>query len=271
MCNESSGTDPTSELETIPIQIRMSDIGDLRKFLTTTVSKGQVLQCTIRRHNSGFNIFRPQYNLHFSENLSFLMSAKNKDGSGSYYISAAADDFDYAGPNYLGHVQKKENATIYTLFDDGFSPKKPISGIHQRQIIGNVHFESNSFGVKGPRRIHVYVPNPSQKRVPSEDETDLKECFEKLSRDFFCELTNRPPRWNTTLKAYVLNFRGRVDKPSVKNFILEDRRLGDNAREVLLFGRVGSDVFNLDVAYPLSPLQAFQIAVTSFDYKVIGE
>lgn len=29
---------------------------------------------------------------------------------------------------------------------------------------------------------------------------------------------NRPPKWNGVVEAYVLNFYGRVDKPSVKNF-----------------------------------------------------
>jgi hypothetical protein len=37
---------------------------------------------------------------------------------------------------------------------------------------------------------------------------------------------------------------------------------------VLLFGRVGDDIFNVDIQYPLSPLQAFGIILSSFDYKI---
>lgn len=33
-------------------------------------------------------------------------------------------------------------------------------------------------------------------------------------------LKNKPPTWNSALNAYVLNFFGRVTKPSVKNFQL---------------------------------------------------
>ena len=127
------------------------------------------------------------------------------------------------------------------------------------------------FGAKAPRRIKAYIPNPVLDKIAIEGEKDLKEYFEGPNRDFFCELTNRAPRWNSTLKVYALNFRGRVDKPSVKNFILEDLTLGDNTREALLFGRVGDDTFNMDVAYPLSPLLAFQIVITSFDYKIACE
>ena len=31
---------------------------------------------------------------------------------------------------------------------------------------------------------------------------------------------NRQPKWNDIVQAFVLNFYGRVDKPSVKNFQL---------------------------------------------------
>jgi len=31
---------------------------------------------------------------------------------------------------------------------------------------------------------------------------------------------NKPPKWNEHLQAFVLNFNGRVDKASVKNFQL---------------------------------------------------
>ena len=33
---------------------------------------------------------------------------------------------------------------------------------------------------------------------------------------------NKPPKWNEQVQAFVLNFNGRVDKASVKNFQLID-------------------------------------------------
>lgn len=56
---------------------------------------------------------------------------------------------------------------------------------------------------------------------------------------------------------------------SVKNFQLVDP---DDQENVLLqFGRVGKDVFNMDYQWPLSPLQAFAICLSSFDYKIACE
>lgn len=43
-------------------------------------------------------------------------------------------------------------------------------------------------------------------------------------------LANKAPKWDPSRKVYVLNFKGRVDKASVKNFILEEKELGDNSR-----------------------------------------
>jgi tubby-related protein 1 len=55
----------------------------------------------------------------------------------------------------------------------------------------------------------------------------------------------------------------------VKNFQLVD----DNNDEhiYLQFGRIEDEHFNLDFQWPLSPLQAFGIALSSFDYKIACE
>lgn len=83
-------------------------------------------------------------------------------------------------------------------------------------------------------------------------------------------MKNKSPKWNDAANAYVLNFHGRVTQPSVKNFQLVDEQ---DAEEVVVmqFGRVGDHEFTCDFAYPLSPLQAFGIALSSFDYKIACE
>jgi len=45
----------------------------------------------------------------------------------------------------------------------------------------------------------------------------------------------------------------------------------DENKVYLQFGRVGEKDFNLDFQWPLSPLQAFGIALSSFDYKLACE
>jgi tubby and related proteins len=71
------------------------------------------------------------------------------------------------------------------------------------------------------------------------------------------------------VQAFVLNFNGRVDKASVKNFQLIDDR--DENKIYLQFGRVGDQMFNLDFQWPFSPQLAFSIALSSFDNKFACE
>ena len=71
------------------------------------------------------------------------------------------------------------------------------------------------------------------------------------------------------MQAFVLNFNGRVDKASVKNFQLIDEY--DDNHIYMQFGRVGQQNFNMDVAYPCSLFQSFAIGLTSFDFKFACE
>lgn len=71
------------------------------------------------------------------------------------------------------------------------------------------------------------------------------------------------------MQAFVLNFNGRVDKASVKNFQLIDEF--DDNRIHMQFGRIGKQNFNMDVAFPFSLFQAFGIALSSFDFKFACE
>lgn len=80
---------------------------------------------------------------------------------------------------------------------------------------------------------------------------------------------NKPPKWNEQVQAFVLNFNGRVDKASVKNFQLIDEY--DDNKIYMQFGRIGKDDFNMDCAFPMSIFQAYGIALSSFDFKFACE
>jgi Tub family len=59
-----------------------------------------------------------------------------------------------------------------------------------------------------------------------------------------------------------------VDCPSIKNFILEDK---PNDKDLVIFGKITENRFNMDVSYPISPYIAFTIALTSFDSRIMME
>ena len=77
---------------------------------------------------------------------------------------------------------------------------------------------------------------------------------------------NRPPWWNVELGAFVLNFGGRVSVASVKNFQLCEQRDQDH---IMQFGRIqGRHNFTMDFQHPLTPTQAFAIAISSLQSKI---
>ena len=63
----------------------------------------------------------------------------------------------------------------------------------------------------------------------------------------------------------MLNFNGRVDKASVKNFQLINK---EDDEKIMQFGRIGNNDFHLDVKWPMSLYQAFAVALSSFDSKL---
>ena len=81
----------------------------------------------------------------------------------------------------------------------------------------------------------------------------------------------------------MLNFHGRVTQASVKNFQIIHEKEPEYI--VMQFGRVDEvqfsiaqkskllvqDVFTMDYRYPLCAIQAFSIALSSFDNKLACE
>lgn len=113
---------------------------------------------------------------------------------------------------------------------------------------------------------------PDRQRVtiaPQDDSETLLERLKSQTLDDIVVLHNKTPVWNDETQSYVLNFHGRVTQASVKNFqIVHD---SEPEYVVMQFGRISEDVFTMDFRYPLCALQAFGIALSSFDSKLACE
>lgn len=84
---------------------------------------------------------------------------------------------------------------------------------------------------------------------------------------------NRLPEWDSDLNSLSLKFHAnRISCPSSKNFLIyeEKHMLSSNKKKLtanhatMQFGKSGDDLYCLDFKFPLSPLQAFGIALTTF-------
>jgi hypothetical protein len=80
------------------------------------------------------------------------------------------------------------------------------------------------------------------------------------------ELCSRLPKWDDELEALVLNFENRKVSPSLRNFMLREALDTEDAKIVCQHACMGDCTYCLDVAHPLSPVQAFAVAMVSLDW-----
>ena len=116
------------------------------------------------------------------------------------------------------------------------------------------------------RQVLQQIENQEHNEAP--EDPDNEEANAEPVDDFGLRaLQNRPPWWNIELGSFVLNFGGRVSVASVKNFQLCDR--DDQEKILLQFGRIqGRHSFTMDFQHPLTPVQAFSVAISSLQSKI---
>merc|ERR1719453_2515256 len=72
------------------------------------------------------------------------------------------------------------------------------------------------------------------------------------------ELTSLRPKWNEKLSSLCMDFKGRVEAASAKNF-----QLCLDEKPVLIYGKKKNGTFALEFEHPLSTAQAFTIALST--------
>eukprot|EP00357_Protocruzia_adherens_P026546 CAMPEP_0115007224 /NCGR_PEP_ID=MMETSP0216-20121206/21034_1 /TAXON_ID=223996 /ORGANISM="Protocruzia adherens, Strain Boccale" /LENGTH=626 /DNA_ID=CAMNT_0002374089 /DNA_START=84 /DNA_END=1964 /DNA_ORIENTATION=+ len=258
---------PGRILQTVP------EPQDLKKFMMTTIPKGKMMQCVIYREKKGFgNMIAPKYHVYSSNHMRYLMSAKKQiaNKTSNYHLSMDRNDFKRKSDNYLGKLRSNFMGTQYTIYDRGENPENTNSPDQIRQEMAVIYYEQNLFGTRGPRKMKGYLPKlgPNGEQMPwyaKKKGEKMVSMVAKGDTDEMICVKNKEPQWNEELGAYVLNFRGRVRVASVKNFQLVDNN--DDDYIYLLFGKLDEETFAMDFQWPLCPMQAFAICLTSTDFK----
>ncbi|KAI4462713.1 tubby-related [Holotrichia oblita] len=285
--NGSAAVNPMSEHPTFinqpnSVQEIEGDIeGNIEKFVLQPAAQKVLYKCRITRDRKGMDRgLYPTYFLHLERDYGkkvFLLAGRKrkKSATSNYLISTDPTDLSRGAESFVGKLRSNLLGTQFTVFDNGRSPRKgPTDDILPRQELAAVIYDTNVLGFKGPRKMTVILPGMTldQQRVtiyPQDESEGLIESLKVKNMDNIIELHNKTPVWNDDTQSYVLNFHGRVTQASVKNFqIVHD---SDPEYIVMQFGRVAEDVFTMDYRYPMCALQAFAIALSSFDSKLACE
>jgi tubby-related protein 1 len=242
-----------------------------------------------------------------TERAIFLLSARRrkKSTSSNYVISVDEDDLNRNSGHFFGKLRSNFMGTEFTIFDKGAKPGRveidtdidafssgtqPYSSDNRSSVpgvlpprteLGAIRYEYNVLGTKGPRVMTGAIPRVDESSgrraiFRPADANGVGGILEALKKkpvpdtEDLIVLKNKQPRWNEQMQAYCLNFNGRVTQASVKNFQLADLNDPDELT-ILQFGKVGKHAFTMDFAYPMSPLQAFAICLSSFDNKLACE
>uniref|UniRef100_A0A668AEQ2 Tubby-like protein n=1 Tax=Myripristis murdjan TaxID=586833 RepID=A0A668AEQ2_9TELE len=259
------------------------DVDDLEEFSLRPAPQGVRVKCRITRDKKGMDRgMYPTYYLHLEREDGkkvFLLAGRKrkKSKTSNYLISIDPTDLSRGGESFIGKLRSNLMGTKFTVYDSGLNPVKSTTSLEAsnlRQELAAICYETNVLGFKGPRKMSVIIPgmNMDHERVsirPRNDHESLLARWQNKNTESVIELHNKTPVWNDDTQSYVLNFHGRVTQASVKNFqIIHDN---DPDYIVMQFGRVAEDVFTMDYNYPMCALQAFAIALSSFDSKLACE
>ncbi|KAI3379735.1 hypothetical protein SNEBB_004388 [Seison nebaliae] len=263
---------------------------NLNDFVFQPAPNKVIVRCRVTRdRRNGDGHFGPTYQMHLEhfrngplrsdvneKPFKFLLAARKRrySATSNYLISANPCDLSREGDNFLGKVRANIMGTNFTVYDNGQSPSKRSASHELRKELAAIIYDTNVLGFRGPRKMTIIIPgmHPEKQRVevqPVNENQTLIERRKHMNMDNLLQLNNKSPVWNEETQSYVLNFHGRVTQPSIKNFQIIHEKDPDYI--VMQFGRISDDVFTCDFQYPMCAIQAFGIALSSFDHKLACE
>uniref|UniRef100_A0A8C5HSA5 TUB like protein 1b n=1 Tax=Gouania willdenowi TaxID=441366 RepID=A0A8C5HSA5_GOUWI len=262
------------------------EFDNLEKFVLEPAAQGVTVKCRVTRDQRGMDkSLYPLYYLHLDNEQkvrgsyfkTFLLAGRKrkKSATSNYLISIDATDLSRGGENFVGKLRSNLMGTKFTVFDNNVNPDRALPDMsNARQELAAIVYETNVLGMKGPRRMMVIIPgmDKDNERVPLRPRNDCDGLLirhQNRRMENLIELHNKTPVWNEDSASHVLNFNGRVTQASIKNFQIVHNK--DLDYIVMQFGRIADDIFTLDYKYPLCAVQAFAIALSSFDGKIACE
>ncbi|KAJ3066311.1 Tubby- protein 3 [Podochytrium sp. JEL0797] len=217
-----------------------------------------LLKCRVQRKKNLLDKTHPTFYLYNEVDNTFLLAARKRKKSAmvNYLISTSQDDLSKDSTHYIAKMKGNFQRTNFILLDARFYNKTTAGkGLKEMSCV------SYSKTVL-PRELSVAIAATSVEENSESGTKDIMADIKSQNLSKLLFLKNKPPRWNETTQSHCLNFGGRVTQPSIKNFQLVME--GSDAI-ILQFGRCGPDVFSLDARWPLTPIEAFAIAISTFD------
>lgn len=301
---KASGTQDVSAAAAVKAtlaDLNLHHLSNMKQFLMHPAPKEMgMIQCQVERiKTGGFGAHKTHFVMRTSKDGVFLLSAKKRSGltSSTFAISMAngteLGDHVYsdASPFVLGQVRANNMVrTEFRILDNGVAEDGSIAEALDGTVSSSAPSVQLELGVVvyvpneekiGPRRVLVGLPKIDNvgeiarpKRVPKRKPSlslsyggnDMISNFRKNQVNDIMLAKSKSPVYNEKRQAWVLDFIDkRVTKASIKNFQLVSNSDAEEAFPFYQFGKTNKDSFVLDFMWPVTPIQAFAIALSSFD------
>mmetsp|Transcript_26685 Transcript_26685/g.32354 ORF Transcript_26685/g.32354 Transcript_26685/m.32354 type:complete len:501 (-) Transcript_26685:159-1661(-) len=258
----------------------LSSIEKTYMFCTRALSKDLgTVQCRIRRSISGVHVNYNIYELYLEKEgkrkygPQLLRAVKHKRfGVSNYYEISLGEVAGKEKGKVIARLQLNTLGTNFVLHND-----VPAHKGKGRDLCA-LHYISNISKNKGPRKMKVVIPkfktNSEREFIEfphmgSTKKSKMLQALHKFDFQNLQTLINKPPKWSKKHHSWTLNFHGRVTRSSVKNFQLVTPENHDHV--VLQHGKIGLDSFSMDMQWPITPVIAFAICLSSLHSKLAVE
>lgn len=154
------------------------------------------------RKKDGLDKVTPKYYVYTYPNQRFLMAAKKRanNTSSNYMITMSYDVFE-KDENFLGKLRSNFFGTEFILYDTGVNPKDSDNSQDWRCQYAGVEYETNFFGLKGPKKMKTYLAGLTETETtfelkPSKKDPSIIELGQKKTNKRIITFVNKQPKWN---------------------------------------------------------------------------
>lgn len=132
-----------------------------------------------------------------------------KNKTPNYHITMNNNDYYEKDFNTLGKLRSNFFGTEFNLFDIGSNPKDGGDPDRWRTFLSSVQYETNLFGLKGPRKMQVFLPGLT-------DNDGIAALKSNKSGDGLIEMNKKDPN-------KVITFRNKLPKWNESKIILYNK------------------------------------------------
>lgn len=239
----------------------------LKTFLTTPTPKdvGQV-QCFVVKTK-----YRPEFRLYMEQDERFLLAARRKINN-EFVITMHQGKLTGAAAEKkaLGKISRSNIwGAEFRVYDNGVCPRstQSVDPTRIRKELCGISFGKKKDVLNQTTKVALPQVSETERCVMSQPEEAAGGLLERAkNNDKDCLiLIPKTPVWNDVFRMYVLNFHGRATMASMRNVQLVHP--DDHDTVIMQIGMVQPYKYTVDYQFPMSPIQAFSIFVSTHEHR----